>query len=89
MIRRLYGVHDSLKGKYAAGNLTAFTFFQLTVCQLLHGLSRSVALLHTIFSDISIIDCLVEVPFPLFSNSHTTPLLRSEAIDQMSSLVNM
>lgn len=34
---------------------------QLAVCQLLHGLSRSAVLLHTLFSDVSIINCLIEV----------------------------
>ncbi|VDM31866.1 unnamed protein product [Hydatigera taeniaeformis] len=88
MIRALiqmFITHPSLTTSTSAASLN----LTLAVCQLLHGLSRSAVLLHTFFSDVSIVNCLIEVCTRLLPTVLTDPIHAEIVLAASSTLVNL
>nr|CDS28254.1 armadillo repeat containing protein 8 [Hymenolepis microstoma] len=88
MIRALiqmFVTHPSLttSNSIACMNLT------LAVCQLLHGLSRSIRVIHTVFSDVSIINYLTELSNRLIPTVNSNPCHAEIALATTSTLVNL
>ncbi|KAM3186647.1 hypothetical protein ACTXT7_003900 [Hymenolepis weldensis] len=88
MIRALiqmFVTHPSLttSSSIASMNLT------LAVCQLLHALSRSIAVIHTVFSDVSIIDYLIELSNRFILTVNSKPWHAEIALATTSTLVNL
>ncbi|VDD79182.1 unnamed protein product [Mesocestoides corti] len=61
----------------------------LTLCQLLHALSRSVALQHTLFADTSIINCLIKICTRLLPMLPSDPAYAQIVLAASSALVNL
>ncbi|KAH9285153.1 hypothetical protein ECG_03061 [Echinococcus granulosus] len=82
---QMFITHPSLTTSTSTASLN----LTLAVCQLLHGLSRSAALLHTLFSDVSIIDCLIELCTRLLPTVSSDPNHAEIVLAASSTLVNL
>ncbi|VDK22713.1 unnamed protein product [Taenia asiatica] len=82
---QMFVTHPSLTTSTSVASLN----LTLAVCQLLHGLSRSAVLLHTLFSDVSIINCLIEVCTRLLPTVSSDPNHAEIVLAASSTLVNL
>ncbi|KAL5109331.1 hypothetical protein TcWFU_008392 [Taenia crassiceps] len=82
---QMFITHPSLTTSTSIASLN----LTLAVCQLLHGLSRSAVLLHTLFGDVSIINCLIEVCTRLLPTVLSDPNHAEIVLAASSTLVNL
>ncbi|KAM7535973.1 hypothetical protein Aperf_G00000095182 [Anoplocephala perfoliata] len=88
MIRALiqmFVTHPSLTTSTSIASLN----LTLAVCQLLHGLSRSIALIHTVFNDVSIINYLNELASRLLPKANSDACYAEITLAATSTLVNL